>query len=146
MIRNFWAGKNNKGDLKTLKPHNGAKFLFSRQPRGWVDWNLSFNRFRFALFLAFWVNLFLVLLSCSGRFRTGVKYWKPLIKFQTPGLLTDKYAPDPCSLIKTNRPISLSPNKSTKFNSRYLLWILSVNCSSVQTSDQILSAFNILKA
>ena len=28
MIRNFWAGKNNKGELKTLKPHNGAKFLF----------------------------------------------------------------------------------------------------------------------
>ena len=30
MIRNFWAGKNNKGELKTLKLHNGAKFLFSR--------------------------------------------------------------------------------------------------------------------
>ena len=63
MIRNFWAGKNNKGELKTLKPHNGAKFLFKRTPDnhagrgrggwGWIlsEFNsyLSFNRFRFAL-------------------------------------------------------------------------------------------------
>ena len=34
MIRNFWAGKNNKGGLKTLKqPHNGAKFLFKQTTR-----------------------------------------------------------------------------------------------------------------
>ena len=117
------------GRLKTLKTHNGPKFLFREGTRqdGGEDISISefytcIALFIFALqwyFWAFWVNLFLVLLSCGGRFRTGVKYWKPLIKFQTSSRLTDKYAPDPRSLIKTNRPISLSPNKSKKFNSRY---------------------------
>ena len=58
MIRNFWAGKNNKGGLKTLKqPHNGAKFLFKQTTRlGGGErgcYIYLFNRFSFAIFNRF---------------------------------------------------------------------------------------------